>query len=81
MGNICKSFLVSLEQTSLENEASLYRLVSFRRVLEVVFLMFVKSKPDHDVQLGLNCPPFRTIATFAWKLKKWTKLLEMYIVA
>lgn len=81
MGNICKSFLVSLEQTSLENEASLYRLVSFRRVLEVVFLMFVKSKPDHDVQLGLNRPSFRTIATFPWKLKKWTKLLQMYIVA
>lgn len=27
----------------------IYRLISFRCVLQIVFLMFVEAKPDHDV--------------------------------
>jgi len=39
--------------------------------------MFVKTKPDHDVKLGLYRPAFGTITTLSWKLKYKTTIFSL----
>ena len=74
IGSCFNHFSLRFYSFFLSKSRLLYRLISFWSILEIVFLMFVKTKPDHDVQLGLNRPTFWTITTLSWKLKYATTI-------